>query len=140
MNLTQRESGHNILLSTCAHEAIFHHADSRSIVFIHGLNPQGKVDFANATWTHRNKNFWPTKQLPKRIPSARILIFSYNSRVAKDASKNGIEEHANSLLDRLAGARELGHADVDAKIYLGKIRADEATLEKLQCSYHLRRT
>ncbi|KAL9132774.1 MAG: hypothetical protein Q9175_006049 [Cornicularia normoerica] len=71
-----------------------------------------KVDFANATWTHENGNFWPTKQLPKRIPSARILIFSYNSQVAWDTSENGIQEHADNLLDRLSGARESRHATV----------------------------
>ncbi len=93
-------------------ELFFHPADSSSIVFVHGLNPQSKADFANATWTHENGNFWPTKQLPKRVPSARILVFSYNSQVAWDTSKNGIQKHANNLLDRLSGARESRHADV----------------------------
>ena len=93
-------------------EVFFHHADSRSIVFVHGLNPLSKTNFANATWTHENGNFWPTNQLPKRVPSARILIFSYNSRVAWDTNENGIREHANNLLDRLSGARESRHVDV----------------------------
>lgn len=79
---------------------------SVSIVFVHGLNPLGKVNFAELTWTHDNGNFWPVKQLPQRIPSARIHIFSYNSRVAWDTSTNGIQQHANNLLDRLLGARE----------------------------------
>lgn len=95
---------------------IFHDANSRSIVFVHGLNPLSKADFANATWTHENGNFWPTEQLPKRVPSARILVFSYNSHVAWDTSQNGIQKHAENLLDRLSGAREPGHADVCAHI------------------------
>lgn len=77
-----------------------------SIVFVHGLNPLSKANFAEATWTHENGNFWPVKQLPQRLPSARIHIFSYNSKVAWDASTNGIQQHAISLLDRLSGARE----------------------------------
>lgn len=91
-------------------------ANSRSIVFVHGLNPRSKPDFANATWTHKNGNYWPSKQLPKRVPSARILVFSYNSKVARDTNENGIQEHANNLLDRLSGARESRHADVSAHI------------------------
>lgn len=86
------------------------------IVFVHGLNPRSKPDFANATWTHKNGNFWPSKQLPKRVPSARILVFSYNSKVARDTNENGIQEHANNLLDRLSGARESRHADKNYNI------------------------
>ena len=37
-----------------------------SIVFVHGLNPLSKVNFAESTWTHVNGNFWPVKQLPQR--------------------------------------------------------------------------
>ena len=79
---------------------------SVSIVFVHGLNPLSKAKFAESTWTYDNGNFWPVDLLPQRIPSARIHIFSYNSRVAWDTSTNGIQQHANNLLDRLSGARE----------------------------------
>ena len=82
------------------------------MVLVHGLNPRSKKDFAKATWTHKNGNFWPVQQLPQRIPSARILLFSYNSQVARDTNTNGIQEHANSLLDRLDGARGSTRDDV----------------------------
>ncbi|KAL8709211.1 MAG: hypothetical protein Q9225_007481, partial [Loekoesia sp. 1 TL-2023] len=79
---------------------------SFSIVFVHGLNPLSKANFAELTWTHGNGNLWPVKHLPQRVPSARIHIFSYNSRAAWDTSTNGIQQHATTLLDRLSGARE----------------------------------
>lgn len=91
---------------------LFRDAEFQSIVFVHGLNPLSKVDFANATWTHENGNFWPAQQLPKRVPSARVLVFSYNSQVAWDSTENGIQEHANNLLDRLSGVRKSTFADV----------------------------
>ena len=80
---------------------------------MHGLNPRSTPDFARSTWTHENGNFWPADHLPARIESARILIFSYNSQAAWDANENGIQEHAENLLDRLSGRREITeHAEV----------------------------
>jgi hypothetical protein len=58
------------------------------------------------TWTHKNGNFWPKTQLKSNAPEARILIYSYNSQVALDVSTSGIEDHAESLLDRLDGLRD----------------------------------
>ena len=83
-----------------------------SIVFVHGLNPLSKPNFAEATWTHGKGNFWPRQQLANEIPSARTHIFSYNSKVAWDCSINGIEQHAANLLDRLLGARSKRKATV----------------------------
>jgi pimeloyl-ACP methyl ester carboxylesterase len=78
---------------------------SADIVFVHGLNPRSSPDFARATWTHANENFWPKDQLSQALPNSRVLLFSYNSRVASDISTNGIHQHANNLLDRLSGKR-----------------------------------
>lgn len=70
---------------------------------MHGLNPLSKANFAESTWTHANGNLWPVAQLPQRVPSARIHIFSSNSRVAWDTSTNGVQQYAVHLLDRLSG-------------------------------------
>ncbi|KAF8541724.1 hypothetical protein BDD12DRAFT_790429 [Trichophaea hybrida] len=75
------------------------------IVFVHGLNPAGREDHSTHTWTHANGTFWPEQLLPKSIPSARILLFSYNSNVFFGVSNATIRHHADSLLDRLHGKR-----------------------------------
>ncbi|KAF8536938.1 hypothetical protein BDD12DRAFT_848775 [Trichophaea hybrida] len=75
------------------------------VVFIHGLNPSGHEDHAERTWTHPTGTVWPAEQLPLSIPSARILLFSYNSNVFFGVSSATIYDHANSLLDRLSGKR-----------------------------------
>ena len=76
----------------------------RSIVFVHGLNPRGSKDHAQSTWTHSangNDVFWPLALLPEDLPSARILLFAYNSSVGINASNNSVHSHAGSLLNRL---------------------------------------
>ncbi|KAF8246924.1 hypothetical protein K440DRAFT_319374 [Wilcoxina mikolae CBS 423.85] len=80
-----------------------------SIVFVHGLNPSGHENHAEHTWTHHNGTFWLEQLLPQSLPSARILLFSYNSRVFSEVSTASIRHHADSLLDRLHGAR-IGYA------------------------------
>ena len=81
-------------------------------MFVHGLNPRSRADFARKTWTHQNGNFWPATQLPQHISSARVLLFSYNSQAIWDANENGIKEHASNLLDRLSGSRKSTNPNV----------------------------
>lgn len=83
-----------------------------SIVFVHGLNPLSTPDFARATWTHADGDFWPTQQLGQLVPGSRILLFSYNSQVAWGASTAGIKQHANNLLVRLAEERSSAGREV----------------------------
>jgi hypothetical protein len=89
---------------------------------VHGLNPQSSPNFARATWT-ANDNFWPTEQLRQIAPASRVFLYSYNSQVAHDVSKNGIEDHANNLLVRLSGKRAVtenavGNATASGKLLL----------------------
>ena len=39
--------------------------------------------------------------MPAQIPTARVMLFGYNAKVAWDASEAGIRHHANDLLDLL---------------------------------------
>ena len=59
------------------------------------------------TWTHANDTFWPGKLLPEHIPTARIMLFAYNSNVAWDVSEAGIRQHANDLLDLVNERRQV---------------------------------
>lgn len=72
-----------------------------SIVAIHGLNP-GKAQHGELTWS-KNGVLWlqDEKFLPGRFPNARVLLFSYNSRVATGTSKAGVMDIAKVLLNRL---------------------------------------
>ena len=76
----------------------------QSIVFVHGLNPKGLEDHARSTWTHSandNNVFWPDALLRESIPSARIILFAYNSSVGTNASNTPVHSHAETLLNRL---------------------------------------
>lgn len=77
------------------------------IVFVHGLNPKGQEDHARKTWTSSGDTgvFWPQALLPESVPSARILLFAYNSSVLVNASITPVHGHANTLLNRLHNKR-----------------------------------
>lgn len=57
------------------------------------------------TWTAPNGKMWLKDFLPIQLPKARIMLFGYNSQVAFNASVNGIDEHAQNLLNRLSQKR-----------------------------------
>ena len=76
----------------------------QSIVFVHGLNPKGLEDHARRTWTYSaagNNVFWPDALLRESIPSARIILFAYNSCVGTNGSNTPVHSHAETLLNRL---------------------------------------
>ena len=80
------------------------------IVFVHGLNPKGQENHARTTWTHNGDDshratFWPETLLPESVPSARILLFAYNSSILSNASNAPVHGHANTLLNRLYNKR-----------------------------------
>lgn len=78
---------------------------SNSIVFVHGLNPKGDVNHARNTWTHENGTFWPESLLPELLPTARILLFAYNSSILRNASNVPVAGHAQSLLNDVHNKR-----------------------------------
>ena len=83
----------------------------QSIVFVHGLNPRGSKDHARSTWTHSangNDVFWPEALLPEGLPSARIILFAYNSSVGINSSNSSVHSHAETLLNRLNLIRQQG--------------------------------
>ena len=80
------------------------------IVFVHGLNPKGQENHARQTWTHKgdvshSATFWPQNLLPQSVPTARILLFAYNSSILTNASNAPVHGHANTLLNRLHNKR-----------------------------------
>ena len=75
------------------------------IVFVHGLNPKGLMNHARQTWTDNGGVFWPEVFLPQEIPSARVLLFSYNSCILSNASSANVASHATMLCDRLKNRR-----------------------------------
>ncbi|OTB11225.1 hypothetical protein K445DRAFT_26789 [Daldinia sp. EC12] len=74
------------------------------IVAVHGLNPLDKPSHAEATWTAGDK-LWLKDFLPEKLPTARVLLFGYNSNVAFQTATAGVREQAENLLNRLEGAR-----------------------------------
>ncbi|RAH77899.1 lipa and NB-ARC domain protein [Aspergillus japonicus CBS 114.51] len=72
-------------------------------VFVHGLNPRGRVDHPYETWTHANGTFWPRDYLPHDIPQARVFVYGYNSNITSPQSMStaGVKDHANTLLNLL---------------------------------------
>ncbi|KAE8381533.1 lipa and NB-ARC domain protein [Aspergillus bertholletiae] len=72
-------------------------------VFVHGLNPRGRVDHAFETWRHQNGTFWPRDYLPQDIPQARVFVYGYNSYVTNPQvmSNASVKDHANTLLNLL---------------------------------------
>ena len=75
------------------------------IVFVHGLNPKGIETHARQTWTDAGGFFWPDTLLREELPSARILLFAYNSSVLGNASSAHVTSHARTLCDRLKNRR-----------------------------------
>ncbi len=76
------------------------------IVFVHGLNPKGSEAHARQTWTDDNSGFfWPKDLLSQELPSARVLLFSYNSSIMSNASSAPVASHAIMLCDRLKNRR-----------------------------------
>jgi hypothetical protein len=49
---------------------------------------------------------WLRDFLPKKLPTARILLFGYNANVAFQTSTAGVREQAENLLNRLKGKRK----------------------------------
>ncbi|KAL3417461.1 NB-ARC domain-containing protein [Phlyctema vagabunda] len=78
------------------------------LVFVHGLNPKGRKQHPFETWTHENGVFWPTAFLGEDFPSARILVYGYNSSVTNPEfmSTARIKDHAENLLNLLALERQ----------------------------------
>ena len=71
---------------------------------MHGLNPKGSQDHARSTWTYTDSDtsvFWPDALLRVTLPSARIMLFAYNSSVSTNASNTSVPSHARTLLARL---------------------------------------
>ena len=78
-------------------------------MFVHGLNPSGRLNHAYQTWTHAENTIpWPYELLPEDFPQARISIFGYNSSVTRGGSQARISDHATNLLDELQWKRERG--------------------------------
>jgi hypothetical protein len=71
---------------------------------VHGLNPKNKDSHAEKTWTASDK-LWLRHFLAPKLPEARILLFGYNSNVARDSNAMHIGDHAANLLNRLVGKR-----------------------------------
>ena len=76
----------------------------RSIVVVHGLNPTADLNYAWKTWTTEDGVCWLTHPnlLPKVLPRARILLYSYNSKLCMN---HRFLDQARDLLDRLHGSR-----------------------------------
>lgn len=75
------------------------------IVFVHGLNPRGIESHSRQTWTDDGGTFWPESLLPQEVPTARILLFAYNSSILSNASSAHVASHARTLCDRLINRR-----------------------------------
>jgi len=74
------------------------------LVAVHGLNPTNTEFHAEQTWTAEGK-LWLRDFLPSRAPTARVLLFGYNSNVAFETSTAGVLEQAENLLNRLKSKR-----------------------------------
>lgn len=80
---------------------------SSSIVAVHGLNPLNKLDHGEDTWrAPKSQKSWLRDFLPQDIPSARIILFGYNSNVAFSSGNEGVCDQANTLCFTLGGYRE----------------------------------
>ncbi|KAH6887730.1 hypothetical protein B0T10DRAFT_607608 [Thelonectria olida] len=80
------------------------------IVAVHGLHPFGSGSNSFSTWTARQgeeRRNWLSHAefLPKELPTARIMIFSYNSNAVFQASRAVITDHSRNLLERLRQKR-----------------------------------
>lgn len=74
------------------------------IVAIHGLNGHFRK-----TWTDPKTQFdWLRDAIPKVIPGARIMSFSYNSAVQFSKCTSGVYEFADQFLEHLSSKRRSG--------------------------------
>lgn len=74
------------------------------IVFVHGLNPEGREDYHKQAWTQKGF-FWPD-DIRTQIPSIRVMMFRWNSAILGDSSNASLNEHANDLLDEIHRNRD----------------------------------
>ncbi|CZR62148.1 uncharacterized protein PAC_12045 [Phialocephala subalpina] len=72
------------------------------IVAVHGLNPTNRDDHPVATWTDsKSGHLWLRDALPNSEPSARVLVYSYNSSPAFGNDKDRFIFQANYFLECL---------------------------------------
>lgn len=66
---------------------------------VHGLNPRSKDDEAHAlnTWTEGDR-LWARDDLPKRLPDARISLYTYDSLAAYGGSQATFADKADEFL------------------------------------------
>ena len=78
-----------------------------SIILVHGLNPKSKDEKAHAfnTWTD-NGRLWPKEDLPKKLPDARISLYTYDSSAVYGGSQARFVDKANELLETIRCDRE----------------------------------
>ncbi|KAH9206067.1 hypothetical protein DL95DRAFT_397161 [Leptodontidium sp. 2 PMI_412] len=76
------------------------------IVAIHGLNPTNKEDHAFATWTDSESgHLWLRDSLPRSQPTARVLLYSYNSSPVFGNDQDRFIYGANAFLECLRDNR-----------------------------------
>ncbi|RYP25497.1 hypothetical protein DL767_008360 [Monosporascus sp. MG133] len=75
-----------------------HCAAEIDIVAVHGLNFRNNPDHARDTWRAAD-SLWLRDFLPARLAKpVRVILFSYNSSPAIDATTINIDDHAKNLL------------------------------------------
>ncbi|RYP05013.1 hypothetical protein DL764_004088 [Monosporascus ibericus] len=75
-----------------------HCAADIDIVAVHGLNFRNNPDHARDTWKAAD-SLWLRDFLPARLSKpVRVILFSYNSSPAIDATTINIDDHAKNLL------------------------------------------
>lgn len=91
--------------------------DIVDIVAIHGLNGH----YVN-TWTARpgegSQVNWLQDLLPKQVPNARIMSFSYNSTVQFSKSTSDVFTFADQLLEQLYSARSEGRQETRRLVFI----------------------
>lgn len=75
------------------------------VVAVHGLNPTNASPHYEMTWKD-GEVLWLRDILRWQVPTARVLLFGYNSNVAFNTTMAGILEHAENLLNQLTLERQ----------------------------------
>ena len=105
------------------------------IVFVHGLGGD-----ARKTWTHkRTEHFWPEDSLAKDIPDARIMTYSYNTKlisVRKPVSTSNFNDHAKTFVEKLAAKRVNGEQRTRNVIFIARGLGGLLTAQALQFIEH----